>query len=213
MPWILNEDSAIKARLTGITIPGLDEPVPVRFSQPEPESPDMTYPSIIITRTGIYRATDREHRGRVRIWYTPEGREQVPDGARWGWYAGYPLPFDLDYQISVYTRTQQDQTVLLGELAREARIPERAGMLYIPQTDTSVTMHLQAGPVFSSKYDREQKRLFEIYYLVRVATEMTPWEIERLTFPDHVNGRLWHFPDGAEKVIYWDETTYPKPEE
>ncbi|WP_188187619.1 hypothetical protein [Nonomuraea sp. SYSU D8015] len=134
----------------------------------------------------------------MRIPYTPEGKDPVPAGARWGYYAGFPIPFDIDYQISVYTRMQEHQTLLTVELGKEARIPHRAGTLLIPEIGVEVSMDVQAGPTFSSRLDSDNKRIFETYYLVRVFSEMTPWEIERLTYPDHVAGTLRPLRDDKE---------------
>ena len=194
MPWILNEDAAMKRRLTGLVVSHQDGviPVPVRFTTPEIESPDMAYPSITITRLQASRAPEREHRGFVKIDYGPEGADLPGPEDRWGWYAEFPIPYNIDYQIEVHTRLQQQQVELAQLLAKEDRLPERGGYLEIPNVDVVASMDVIGGPVFTDGYDDDSKRYFEIRYIVRVFSEMTPWDIKRYNFPDQVVGRIYN---------------------
>lgn len=205
MPWVLNEDEAILRRLTGIAIPQVGE-IQVRFSTPETESDQMEYPSITITRRDISPAVDREHRGTVSVDYGPEGYE-IPDADdRWGWYAECPLPFNFDYEIIARTRFNAQQAFLLAALASEDYLPRRFGFLEIPQRGVMVSMDLIGGPTTNDYRDDDDKRVFEIHYLVRVFSEMTPWDIERRNFPDHVVGTVFDV-SGVRQLDHFDEET------
>lgn len=203
MPWVLNEDGALKARLSGIHLEGHGE-VPVRFSTPETESESADYPSIIITRKDVLPAKDREHRGTVSIDYGPEGGVLPGEDDRWGWYAQCPLPYNVDYQVLVRARFQAHTTKLAQIIASERYLPYRFGYLEIPQRNTWASMDLIGGPAFTDSRDDDDMRVFEIHYLVRVFSEMTPWDIDRLTFPDIVDGTVF---DAGGKTLAEFETS------
>lgn len=154
----------------------------------------MAYPSITITRVSASPAPDRAHRGVVKIDYGPEGADLPEEGDRWGWYAETPLPYNIDYQVIARTRLQQQQAELASLLGREDRLPALGGYLKLPVMRTIASMDVIGGPVFNDSYDGDRKRIFEIHYVVRVFSEMTPWEIERRDFPDHVIGRIYNHP-------------------
>src|SRR5690606_16422023 len=181
MPWILNEDSAMKRRLTGLVVSHQDGviPVPVRFTTPEIESPDMTYPSITITRLQASRAPEREHRGFVKIDYGPEGADLPGPEDRWGWYAEFPIPYNIDYQIEVPAWFQKLVTRLDNEIAYEERLSERGVYLEIPSVNVLATMGVISGPVYTDGRDDDSKRYFEIRYIGPVFSSMSPWDIKR----------------------------------
>lgn len=205
MPWLLNEDKAILDRLTGIWIPGDERQVQTRFAFPEPETPDLTFPSIVIERGRAARATDREHRGTTEM-YGPEGESLPGPDDRWGWYAEFPIPYNIDYSVVAQMRLQAHQVALAGLLATERYLPERGGWLSIPPRGVAASMDVVGGPEFDASVDNDGKRIFEIHYLVRVFSELTPWDIQRLTFPDHVGGTIYDR-DRIHEVASFDETT------
>jgi hypothetical protein len=204
MPWILNEDEALKTRLAGINLQGIGE-IPVRFSTPETEAAPMEYPSITITRANISPATDREHRGTVSVDYGPEGAEVPGPDDRWGWYAECPLPYNFDYQIVARSRFQAHQSALTALLATEHYLPYRFGSLEIPQRRVQVSMDVIGGPATHDFRDDDDKRVFETHFLVRVFSELTPWDIDRLTFPDVVDGSVSTL-DGKKLLTSYEVT-------
>ena len=77
MPWLRNEDAALKAKLQNLTVidgtaPG-GRPVPVRYLLPEDEIANLTYPCIIIKHLPVVYGSDRAHSGYVQLPYAPEG--------------------------------------------------------------------------------------------------------------------------------------------
>jgi hypothetical protein len=99
MPWINNEDMAIKYKLQGLTVVDANNParpVPVRFRLPEDELASLTYPCIIIEHQGLFPAPEREHSGEIQLGYAPEVQNltnNVPNGT-WTslpiWWADTP---------------------------------------------------------------------------------------------------------------------------
>lgn len=75
IPWINNEDMAIKYKLQGITVQDANNParpVKVRFRLPEDELAALDYPIIIIEHLGLFPAPEREHSGYINLPYAPE---------------------------------------------------------------------------------------------------------------------------------------------
>jgi hypothetical protein len=278
MPWLLNEDAALKGKLQGLTVddvnaPVQGRPVAVRFRLPETELADMTFPCIVIEHSGISVDHEREHRGMIRLPYIPEtldprglvplnvdvvdgieeadlGPDQaqgltpeevlggpytawdigttysagefVKDGLGYFEYVGvapaagnltsdgdyweqkvmddgvderltgaddidpktlpylteYPIPYNLDYQITVYSRKAIHDRVLTAALAASDRIPGRFGFLEIPQDGTYRRLDLIGGPESEADKDRDGKRIFRSTYAVRVSSELIQGAVE-----------------------------------
>ena len=76
MPFILNEDEALKTLLTGLKVTdsgNSNRPVGVFYGQPDKEIRQQSYPYITIDLINISEATDRVQSGIVNVPYTPEG--------------------------------------------------------------------------------------------------------------------------------------------
>jgi hypothetical protein len=181
MSWILNEDAAVRAKLSGLQVSmtaGLVD-VPVRWFRPEPESTgDMVYPIILMTRMGISKADDREHRGNT-VFYQVEGLPTATPDDLWNYYGPYPIPYNFDYQVSVLTRLQQHQTELMSKLARWDRLPSRYGFIEIGGINVVACMDLIGGPELSAVIDTKGQRLFTANYLIRVCSELSPSDPQR----------------------------------
>ncbi|MDP9870325.1 MULTISPECIES: hypothetical protein [Streptosporangium] len=195
MPWILNEDAAIKAKLSGIQASSAAGPatVPARFTTPEPENTSMTYPVIVLTRTAVTRASDRERRGFTDFRYIQEGRPMPGPDDRWGYYGDRPIPYNIDYQVSVLTRLQAQQSELMARLARGDLLPERGGYIHIEPMGVIASLDLLGGPELSSQVDSHGKRLFSVNYVVRVFTEFSPYEVKRFEAVEKVTGKINDF--------------------
>ncbi|MEV4454356.1 hypothetical protein [Microbispora sp. NPDC049633] len=182
----------MKAKLSDIAVsaPSGSLAVPVRFSTPEPEVGDMTYPVIVIERGTISPAPDRMHQGWGLVPFV-EGKPEPSAGDLWNYYGDWPIPHDVHYQISVLCRTQTHQTELIGILARGDRLPAKYGYLEIPQTQRCLPLNLVSGPESPTPItDTNGKRLFTTHYLVQVQTEFMPWEAQRYELIQHVRGEI-----------------------
>lgn len=186
MPWLLNEDAALKFRLQGLQVFDATAPdgrdVGVRYRLPNDELANLTYPVLIIEHAGIYPDQDRMQSGlHYQLPYTPEG--QIPwysDGqpivGQNSPYYSYlpPTPYNLDYQITLYSRFWSTQVQpLVAELATLYRLPAKNGAIFIPQDQTTRTMRLLGGPEEGYGLDEDGKRLFKVVYRMRLFTELT----------------------------------------
>lgn len=172
MPWLLNEDGALKSKLSGLTVSGSAVPqglpVEARFTIPEDEYEDVTYPLIMLTQVSVERAYEREHRGFVEVGTVPEGM----DPTNGPYFAEFPVPYDIDYQVQLFCRSLQHRTELVSQLARFDYLPERFGYLSVDQDATVRRLDLIGGPEMGSGRDAHGKRLFTSTYRIRVSTEL-----------------------------------------
>lgn len=189
MPWLLNEDYALKRKLQGITVSDANDaqrPVKVRFRLPETEIADLDFPIIVITHYGWYLANEREHRGFIQLPYAPEGlatwwddsggaaaAEFEPSDSPYKSF--FPLPYNFDYRVDVYSRFMHEHTIpIVAELAQYNRLNAKFGFLDIPQDGTKRTMQLLGGPDLTALKDENDKRLFQVSYMIRVFSELVP---------------------------------------
>lgn len=167
MPYILNEDKALKTLLTGITVSDSGNPtrpVGVWFGQPDVEIRQQSYPYITIELVGISEAFDRAHRGYIDFPYTPEGAD--PNVS----YAGnYPVPVNLDYQVTTYARQPRHDRQIMNALFRNNRLPLRFGLLAIPEDGT--VRRLDVLGFVKRDTTEQEKRLFSNVYNIQISSE------------------------------------------
>jgi len=196
MPYLLNEDKAVKTKLQGLrvtdanaTAPG--RPVTVRYRLPENEQSDLTFPIIIIDRSSIEPAHDREHRGRVALTYTPEyvpeWNPDVLDPKTSPYIVDYPIPVDVLYQITVLARKEMHLVDLTAKLQQQDRLPFRFGYLEVPEDGTVRSLFVDGGPEFQPTRDNEGKRLFQASFAIRIPTELIPAQIAQAEKVDMVD--------------------------
>lgn len=189
MPWLLNEDAALKAKLQGLTVTDANSSsrrVPVRYRLPESEVADLTFPIIIIQHDGWYPANEREHRGYTNLPYAPEGYPTWwddsggPSVAQFDptdspYYSYFPIPYNFDYVITVYCRIMHEHTIpLVASLAAYDRLHPKFAFLDVPQDGTKRTLQLLGGPALETGKDDDGKRIFWTTYKVRVFSELIP---------------------------------------
>jgi len=183
MPWLYTEDACLKLKLQGLTVADPNNParpVPVRFRLPEDELATLTYPCIVIEHLPTTFAPERAQRGYGKIPYAPEGYEQwwpvgasSYDPADSPYYGDFPIPCDLNYQVTVYSRKMAGHLeYLMGALAQYDYLPFQWGYLNVPQDGTHRTMSLISGPAIEYGKDRDNKRLFRAIYVIKVCSEI-----------------------------------------
>ncbi|WP_032916698.1 hypothetical protein [Streptomyces rimosus] len=200
MPWLLNEDAALRKKLQGLTVKdgALELPVGVRFSYPESELADQTFPLIILERTRAVRDPRREARGVVQLGYAPEGRASWPgmeDGTASPYYTDNPIPYRIEYQVNVLCRKQAHLTDLVARLSAVDFLPVRFGYLEVPEDGTVRSLELE-GPEFHTGWDENQKRLVTAVYLVSVTSEVlgtvsTPTPVKKVITDLHDTQPQW----------------------
>jgi hypothetical protein len=189
MPWLLNEDAALKFKLQGLVVFDASaqggRSVPVRYRMPETELADMSYPIIIIEHDGWFPAPEREHRGYTKLPYAPEGlapwwndtgpATTIYDPNDSPYWSFIPIPFNLDYTIKVLARFQTDHMMpIIAQLAAYDRLHPKFGFLDVPQDGTKRTLQLLGGPAPVDMYDSNGKRVFQTVYKIRVFSELVP---------------------------------------
>ena len=171
MPFILNEEAALKSLLTGMTVSdggNSARPVNVFYGQPEKEIRQQSYPYITIDLVGISEEVDRAHRGTVTIpdqtFYTPEGVTSTPV------QTDFPIPVQLFYQISTWSRQPRHDRAIIAQLFSYGRLPFRFGQLFIPEDGTNRRLDMLS---FSKRDTTEnEKRLFNNVYNIRISAEL-----------------------------------------
>ena len=168
MPFILNEDAALKTLISGITVSDAGSsarPVGVFYGQPDPQIRQQSYPYITIDLIGVSEAKERTHSGYSRLTYVPEGVD--PDIE---YFVKSPIPVNLDYQITTFARQPRHDRQIMAELFKVGRLPLRFGQLFIPEDATTRRLDMLG---FSKRDITEQdKRLFSNVYSIQVSSEL-----------------------------------------
>lgn len=172
--FILNEERALKARLQGLTVTDLKNnarPVRVWYYMPDVEITEAQYPFITINLVNISEAVERAHRGKTRLGYDPSGIDLPgPDETA---VVDYPIPYDLDFQITTWTRFPQHDRELLGKLLAQDRLPHRFGSILVPEDNTERRLDL-LGIQIADTLDGNNKRLFRKVFYSRMSSELVP---------------------------------------
>jgi hypothetical protein len=184
MPWLRNEDAALKLKLQGLrVVDGNSGPdgrtVPVRYRLPEDELANLSYPIFIIEHAGMEYDADRDHRGHIQLPYAPEGMQQWWSDdtqaavALSPYFADFPRPWKLNYQITLYARFMTQHIMpLKAILAGEQYLNPKDAFLLVPQDGTVRSMFLLGGPQDGYGFDEDQKRIYKVTYLVTVFAEL-----------------------------------------
>jgi len=169
----INEDDALKKRLTGLTVSdsgNAARPVPVFYGHPDKDIRNQTYPYITIDLVGVSEDRERAHRGYVPLTYIPEGMNLGSPTSGAQNMVSMPIPVDLYYQVSTWARQPRHDRQILSAMLNPVRLPYRFGQLWIPQDSTWRRMDLLG---FSKRDTNEGgKRLFSNVYNLRVSAEV-----------------------------------------
>ena len=183
MPFLYNENEAIKAKLGGLTVTDGNDPlgraVPVRFRAPEQELADEVFPAIVIDEANWSVDPERAHSGYVPLPYTPEGYA-APDPGSW-LFTQMPLPLNVDWTVTLYCRKSLHRTALLGQLGTFPYLPGRLGFLQVPQDGTLRRLEVIGGPTTDSVLDGQGKRLLTAVWRIRTTGELIWAPIDPVT--------------------------------
>jgi len=173
MTFILNEDKALKTLLSGITVSddkNPSRPVGVWFGQPDIEIQAQAYPYITVDLIDVSEATDRAMRGTVstKWWpHLPEGVTPPTQGETVFW--DYPVPYNLDYQVTTWARHPRHDRAILDALYRSVLTPKYQS-LYVPEDDSVRSLFILN---FTKRdFTDQQRRVFSNVLTVRVHSEM-----------------------------------------
>ena len=208
MTFILSEDKALRDLLKGMKVTDqktLDEGgnatrnVDVWFGQPDQEPRNQSYPYIVIDMIDIAEDFQRSMRGRVKPPYLDDptnmiepvqGTQSVQavqgveyDDATNNWYIDWPVPVNLDYQITTYSRQPRHDREILAQLMY-TRLPFRFGRLL---TDDNTVRRLDILDVSKRDVTEQGKRLFVNAFTVRVSSEIAAQTYTQVYKALHVN--------------------------
>lgn len=203
----VTESRALRQKLSGLVAHSSNNPqglvVPVHFVNPDFELSNADYPGIYIAYGNVTRASDREHRGPTNLEYAPAGYptnvlvpadiDDKDSVALVDWSTDgfgrlnspyyvpeFPIPYNLDYNISVLTRNYQQAMELIVQLQDIERIPPRFGGLEVPEDGTVRTLDLMGGPETGPIVDADGKRVVQTLYSVRVTAELNLYQVQEI---------------------------------
>lgn len=186
MTFLLSEDEALRNLLKGLVVTdqksvteeGPQRQVKVYFGQPDQEITAQNYPYITIDMIDIAEDFARAMRGRVKPSYlsdpaTIDGTNEF-DSETQDWDINFPIPVNIDYQITTYARQPRHDREILAQLLY-TRLPLRFGTLDTGTNDaTGTTRRLDVLDVSKRDITEQGKRLFVNAFTVRVSSEIAP---------------------------------------
>lgn len=172
MTFLLSEDKALRELLQGLTVQDQKADgssagarnVGVWFGQPDQEIRAQTYPYVTINMIDIQRDFSREMRGKTDAEYLKPQTLPVEQG----FTRDIPIPVDLEYQITVFSRHPRQDRELMAEILF-TRLPFRFGTLDL---DDGTTRRLDVLDVTKRDLVEQGKRLFLNAITVRVSSEI-----------------------------------------
>jgi hypothetical protein len=175
----------------GTATPGTTRKVGVWFGQPDQEIRSQSYPYITIDMIDIAEAFDRAHRGRVSPTYY-EDPTTIATGVNWNSNLhdkdmDFPIPVNIDYQITTYARQPRHDRQILAELLY-TKIPLRFAVLNVgPDTQYGTARRLDVLDISKRDITEQGKRLFVNAITVRVSSEIAPSTFNKLYKVQEIN--------------------------
>jgi hypothetical protein len=171
MTFLLSEDKALRELIQGVEVSDqkadnslAPRQVGVWFGQPDQELRNQNYPYVTIQMIDVARDTTREMRGKTSAEYlrndtVGENDEFITDR---------PIPVNIDYQITTYSRHPRHDRELLAKILYD-RLPFRFGTL---NCDDNTVRRLDVLDVTKRDVTEQAKRLFVNVFTVRVSSEI-----------------------------------------
>lgn len=232
--FLLAEDSALKARLSNITVTddrNASRPVSVFFRYPESEK-EKKYPFITIEMVGLSHAKSRQHSEHSLYYSSPlaDHPRSMSDPS----YIGYspseldgdgmeallggnvnsflrveaPIPVDLMYQVSTYTRSALHDRQITAQLLKNV-IPFRSNYLIVEADQTVRRLDL-LGWTQADLLDMEagyRKRTFRKVYTLMINAEIMREDFVQIEQVTSVVGSINGITDvaNADNPIFTEE--------
>jgi len=186
MTFLLDEDEALRNLLKGLTVtdqkaassPATTRSVGVWFGQPDQEITEQKYPYITIDMIDVAEDFGRAQRGRVKPAYIPDPTtidgESSYDPDFHNWDIQFPIPVNIDYQITTYSRQPRHDRQILGQLMY-TKLPLRFGTLETgANTVYGTVRRLDVLDISKRDITEQGKRLFVNAFTVRISSEIAP---------------------------------------
>lgn len=197
MSFILAEDLALKTYLNDIYVSDDKNPnrkVGVWFGQPDLEVRAQSYPYITIDLIDVTEGLERAMRGDIHMNYRPSEEPASDTYFR----SDYPIPYNLDYQITTYARQPRHDRQIMTTLMQN-KFGHRYHTLYVPDDETERSMFLLG----MAKRDttEQDRRLFSNAFTVRVFAELLPSTVANVYTVDSRNITYENSPEPFETTI------------
>ena len=188
MTFLLSEDEALRNLLKDLTVTdqksvteeGPTRKVGVWFGQPDQEITEQKYPYITIDMIDIAEDFSRAMRGKVKPEYLSDpatiGESTEYDSELHDWEINYPIPVNIDYQITTYSRQPRHDRQILAQLLY-TKIPLRFAVL---MTNDNTVRRLDVLDVSKRDITESGKRLFVNAITLRVSSEIAPETYNKL---------------------------------
>ena len=181
-PFLIAEDTALKALLQGMTVGDektASRPVKVWFGYPDVEVRAQEFPFVTIDLIDMIPANDRQTSGQL---VDNDYRGTVAPLSGKTYRYEVPVAFDLIYQITTYARHPRHDRAMMFQLTH--KFPSKYGGLLVPNelgTETSRRHMFLDGFAKRDAVDGEtgNRRLLRNIYTVRVISELTPLDAGR----------------------------------
>ena len=186
MTFLISEDEALRNLLLGMVVTdqkaaaGADttRSVKVYFGQPDQEIRSQSYPYIVIDMIDIAEDTARAMRGFVKPSYLPDpdvmpavqgvNPETPYDSTVNDWQIHWPIPVNIDYQVTTYARQPRHDRQILSQILY-TKIPMRFAIL---EPDDGTVRRLDLLDISKRDVTEQGKRLFVNAFTVRVSSEI-----------------------------------------
>lgn len=192
MTFLLAEDEAIRNLLTGMSVTdqkstgagSTTRNVGVWFGQPDQELRDQKYPYITIDMVDVAEDFSRAMRGKVKPTYLEDpdtiGTNTPFDSDEHSWEIDFPIPVNIDYQITTYARQPRHDRQILAQLLY-TRIPLRFAVLNTgANTVFGTTRRLDVLDIAKRDVTENGKRMFVNAITVRVSSEIAQSTYKKL---------------------------------
>lgn len=199
MTFLLDEDEALRNLLKdmvvtdqkSVTEEGPQRKVGVWFGQPDQEIRDQSYPYITINMIDIAEDFARSMRGKAKPVYmqdpTTIGEDTEYDSDVHSWQINWPIPVNIDYQITTYARQPRHDREILAQLLY-TKIPLRFAALRTgPNTVYGTNRRLDVLDIAKRDITEQGKRLFVNAITVRVSSEIAPSTFNKLYKAQEIN--------------------------
>lgn len=164
---------------SGTTTTGTARKVGVWFGQPDQELRDQKYPYITIDMIDIAEDFSRAMRGKVKPSYIDDpgtiGTNTEFDDDLHSWKIDYPIPVNIDYQITTYSRQPRHDRQIMAQLLY-TKIPLRFAVLH---TNDNTVRRLDVLDISKRDVSENGKRLFVNAITVRISSEIAPVLFEK----------------------------------
>ena len=189
MTFLLSEDKALRDLLKdmvvtdqkSVTEDGPQRKVGVWFGQPDQEIRSQSYPYITIDMIDIAEDFQRSMRGLAKPSYMgdpttgPDGTTDYNSDTQ-NWWIHWPIPVNIDYQITTYARQPRHDREILAQLLY-TKIPLRFATL---QPDDNTVRRLDVVDISKRDITEQGKRLFVNAITLRVSSEIAPETFDKV---------------------------------